>query len=187
MRRDCLSSSPCDAQFRRDLRQRPTAARQQGFCLPPELSPPRRALPRRPHETAVSTAQAIVSSGPGGSPPLRRISRSKAVKSARARRSAKKFARPHGRQFLGHGRRDKLIDARAVLLCTALDLRLDRAGQPKRVGALVFHVPILRIASAGVSTSIPNQEGTTPKSRRLNVTIATVDRRLEHEPIGWIA
>jgi superfamily II DNA or RNA helicase len=30
-------------------------------------------------------AQAIVSSGPGGSPPLRRISRSKAVKSVRAR------------------------------------------------------------------------------------------------------
>jgi len=37
---------------------------------------------------------------------------------------------------------------------------------------LVLHVLILRIASAGVSTSIPNWFGTTPKSRRLNVTMA---------------
>jgi len=84
----------------------------------------------------------------------------------------KKFARTHGGQLFGHSSRDELIDARAILLCAAFYLRLDRAWQAKRVGALVLYVLILRIASAGVSRSIPNRAGATPKSRRLNVTIA---------------
>jgi hypothetical protein len=41
----------------------------------------------------------IASSGRGGSPPLRRISRSNAVKSARARRSAKNSAVPIAASF----------------------------------------------------------------------------------------
>src|ERR1700730_8740881 len=84
----------------------------------------------------------------------------------------KKLRGTHGWQILGNCGRDELVDADTVLLGTPLDLRLDRTRQAKRIGALVLHVLILRIASAGVRTSIPNPAGTPPKSRRLNVTIA---------------
>src|ERR1700751_2090464 len=80
--------------------------------------------------------------------------------------------RVHRCQLLGHGRGDELVDADAVFLGAALDLRLDRTRQPQRVGAGLFHVLILRMASAGVSSSMPNRAGATPKSRRLKVTIA---------------
>jgi hypothetical protein len=60
----------------------------------------------------------------------------------------------------------------AFPLRAAFDLGLDRAGEAKWVGALVLYVLILRIVSAGISSSIPNLTGTEPKSRWLNVTIA---------------
>src|SRR4051794_8354297 len=82
------------------------------------------------------------------------------------------LGRTHGGQLLGNGCRDELVDADAVRFRSPFDLGLDRAGQAEWVGALVLHVLILRMASAGVSTSIPNPTGTAPKSRRLNVTIA---------------
>src|SRR5580692_3853361 len=82
------------------------------------------------------------------------------------------FARGHRRQLLGNCGGDELVHADAVLFCAFFDLRLDRAGQAQRIRALTVHPLILRIASAGVSTSIPNVAGTLPKSRRLNVTIA---------------
>jgi len=61
-------------------------------------------------------AQAIVSSGAGGSPPLRRISRSKATKSARFAPLGKKLRGTHGCQLLGNGGGDELVDADTVLL-----------------------------------------------------------------------
>src|ERR1700730_10094883 len=84
----------------------------------------------------------------------------------------KKLRGTLGCQLLGDGGRDELVDADTVLLGTPLDLRLDRTRQAKRIGALGLHVLLLRIVSAGVSTSMPNPAGTPPKSRRLNVTIA---------------
>src|ERR1700720_4484112 len=54
------------------------------------------------------------------------------------------------------------IENNPIVLGTPLDLRLDRTRQAKRIGALVLHVLILRIASAGVST---NPAGTPPRQQ----------------------
>ena len=85
----------------------------------------------------------------------------------------KELGRVHRRQFFGDGSRDELVDTDTVLLRATLYFRFDGARQTKRIGTLISYLLILRIASAGVSTSIPNCAGTTPKSRRLNVTTAT--------------
>jgi hypothetical protein len=49
---------------------------------------------------------------------------------------SKKFAGTHSCQLLHNSGCNELVDAGAILLCAALELRLDRARQAERVGAL---------------------------------------------------
>ena len=122
---------------------------------------------------ADASPQLILSAGRGASPPLRRIRRSNAVKSARFRRSAKKAAVFMAASFSETAVATNWLMLNSVCLGAALDFRLHRAGQAERVGTLrAFHVLILLSNSAGDNTSIPNVAGVSPKSRRLNVTIA---------------
>src|SRR6185295_9322832 len=84
-----------------------------------------------------------------------------------------KRGRVHDRELLRHRRCDELIDTDPVFLCAPLDFGLDGARETERVRALSLHGLILLRASAGISNSIPKRCGTAPKSRRLNVTIAS--------------
>lgn len=102
------------------------------------------------------------------------MSRSKAAKSARLRRSAKNAAVFMTASFSATAVATILIDADAVGPRSAFNLRLDRARQPQGISALgtLAHVPILFKATAGVHTLIPNRDGISPKSRVLKVTMA---------------
>src|SRR5882672_10451097 len=62
----------------------------------------------------------------------------------------------HGCKFFGDGSCDELIDADPISLGASFHLGLDRTGQPQRISALILHLMILLRASAGKSSSIPN-------------------------------
>src|SRR6516164_2628289 len=99
----------------------------------------------------------------------------------------KELGRIHRRQFLGGSGRDELVDTDTVLLCPPLYFRFDRARQTEWIGTLIFHVPILRIASAGVSTSMPKGAGAapTPLERHKRRSLP-IDRCFKHTFVGWI-
>src|SRR6266851_634132 len=86
-------------------------------------------------------------------------------------KEARRFKR---RDLLGHSRRDELVDASPILPAQPFHCLLERAWQPQGIGVGLLHSNLtLPIASRGSNTSTPNRDGTTPKSRTLNVTRAS--------------
>ncbi len=66
----------------------------------------------------------------------------------------------HGRDLFGNRHDDELVDAGAVLLAELFQRRLERGGQPQRIGAdFRGHVGILLRISRGRSRSMPNRLG----------------------------
>ena len=67
----------------------------------------------------------------------------------------KELGRTHGGELLGDRGRDELVDTDTALFRSPFYFCFDGARQTEWIGTLIFHALILRIASAGVSRSMP--------------------------------
>ena len=98
---------------------------------------------------------------------------SKALKSARALRSAKNSAVCKAESFSATAvATNWFMLVLSSFLCRSTALFSERGSRTGYVNRL-RHCLILPIASRGIITSIPNRAGTVPKSRTLNVTNAS--------------